>query len=294
MLKKLIGTIAAAAGLAACAGAAEPPKAAEAKPALWKLADEDTTIYLFGTVHMLPEGVDWRSAALDQAVKASDTLVIETLINKDPMGAAGVMMKLGVTPGLPPLIERVPAEKRPQLKALAKSTGVPLASLDRMETWAAGLTLLAVQFQKMGIDPSRGVEMALSRDYQGKPIEGLETVEQQFGLFDSLSEDSQRKFLAGILDTPEQMKAEFGAMVAAWSAGDEKRMAATFDSETALSPELREVLMKKRNAAWSDWLAKRLETPGTVMVAVGAGHLAGRDSVQAMLKAKGLKTVRVQ
>ena len=294
MLKKLAGALAML-GIAGCASAATPAKAPpKVTPALWKVADKDTTIYLFGTVHMLPEGVKWRSPALDQAIAASDTLVLETLINKDPMGSAMTMMKLGVSPGLPPLVERVPAGERPKLEAMAKYAGVPLQSLDRMETWAAALTLLATTIQKLGIDPSKGVEMTLSRDYQDKPIEGLETVEQQFGLFDSLSEESQRKFLVGILDTPDHIRKEFDAMVGAWSSGDHKRMAMTFDSETALSPELREVLMKKRNAAWAQWLARRLEKPGTVMVAVGAGHLAGRDSVQAMLKARGLKATRVQ
>ena len=264
------------------------------RPALWKVADADTTIYLFGTIHMLPEGVKWRSPALDEAIKASDGLVIETLIGDDPMASAGTMMKLGLSKGLPPLVERVPADKRPQLEALIKSAGVPAGSLDGMETWAAGLTLLAVSFQKMGFDPALGVEVKLAGDYKGKKIEGLETVEQQFGFFDGLSEDAQRQFLVGILDTPAAGKAEFEKMLSAWSKGDVAQIAKTFDSETALSPELREVLMKKRNAAWSQWLAKRLETPGTVMVAVGAGHLAGRDSVQAMLKARGLKATRVQ
>lgn len=294
MLKKVIGVVAAALGLAACAAAAGPDKAAVARPALWKLADKDTTIYLFGTIHVLPKGTQWRSPALEAAIKASDALVIETLINEDPMGAAAAMMKLGVSPGLPPLVERVPAGKRAALEALVKTAGIPIEALDRMETWAAGLTLMSVSFQKMGFDPKLGAEMALARDYKGKPIEGLETVEQQFGFFDGLSEESQRKFLVGILDTPEAGRAEFEKMLNAWSKGNVAEIARTFDSETALSPELREVLMKKRNAAWTEWLARRLERPGTIMVAVGAGHLAGRDSVQNLLKARGLRATRVQ
>jgi uncharacterized protein YbaP (TraB family) len=83
-------------------------------------------------------------------------------------------------------------------------------------------------------------------------------------------------------------------MIAAWASGKLDRIAATFDNETRQSPELVEALFRRRNATWTAWLRKRLETPGTVMVAVGAGHLAGADSVPAMLAAQGLKLKRIQ
>ena len=83
-------------------------------------------------------------------------------------------------------------------------------------------------------------------------------------------------------------------MLGAWRSGDTEAIARTFDSEKALSPELRTVLMVRRNANWAEWLVKRLDEPGTVMVAVGAGHLAGKGSVQELLKAKGFTATRVQ
>lgn len=288
-------------GAAALAGCAPAPAAETAnvaavpKPALWKLADADTTIYLFGTIHLLPEGLAWRTPTLAAAIAASDSLVLETVLD-DPAKSAQAMMKAGLTPGLPPVLERVPADKRDALAKMIAASGVPTAVLDRMETWAAGLTLLAVSFQRLGLDPALGVEKGLSGEYKAKakPVTGLETVEQQFGFFDGLSEASQRLFLAGVADDPAGAKEQFAAMLAAWTAGDTDAIARTFDDEASMSPELREVLMAKRNAAWADWLAKRLDQPGTVMVAVGAGHLAGRDSVQAMLAGKGLRTVRLQ
>ncbi len=281
-------------GIAACA--TSRAETAEARPALWKLADADTTIYLFGTIHILPEGLKWRTPALEKAIAESQTLYLETEIGSDPTAAAREMMKLGMAPGLPPLGERVPAEKRAALKAMIASTGVPEQALDRMETWAAALTLMAVSFQQMGLKAEAGVERGLATSYDGttKPVKGLETAAQQFGFFDQLPEEAQRALLVGMIDNPAETKAEFEAMLAAWKSGDTDAIARTFDSEKALSPELREVLMTRRNAAWAEWLRKRLDEPGTVLVAVGAGHLAGRDSVQEMLKAKGLKTVRVQ
>ena len=285
--------------LTACATAqpaAQVAEAAEAKPALWKIADEDTTIYLFGTIHLLPKGMEWRTPVLEKAIAASDGLVLETQLGTDLSRTGRKMMEMGLSPGLPPLLERVPEEKRPALQTLIDSAGIPTRSLDRMETWAAAMSLFASSFRGMGFKAEAGAEQGLSADFTeaGKPISGLETVEQQFGFFDTLSEESQRAFLVGSIDDPEAARRQLEEMIKAWAAGDTEAIARTFDSETALSPELRQVLMVNRNKTWAEWLDKRLDQPGTVLVAVGAGHLAGQDSVQTMLKARGIETERLQ
>jgi uncharacterized protein YbaP (TraB family) len=294
-------SLAALAGLfaAACATprpAAETAAAPEPKPALWALSDHDTKIYLFGTIHMLPRDLKWRTPALDKAIAESDELVLETVLGTDLAGTGRTMMRMGLSPGLPPLAERVPPEKRAALAAMIESSGFPAKTLDRMETWAAALSLTAASFRSIGINAEDGVEKSIEGAYRapGKSISGLETVEQQFGFFDTLSEEAQRAFLLGAVDDPAAARAQFQAMLKAWAAGDVAGIAASFDGETALSPELREVLMKRRNAAWADWLQKRLARPGTILVAVGAGHLAGKDSVQTLLEARGLKAKRVQ
>jgi len=286
----------AALALAACAPQAQSAGTTVPRPAMWKLADEDTTLYLFGTFHLLPEGQTWRTPAFDAALTGADELVLEVGNVDDPTAAAQAMFNLGVTAGLPPLAERVPEAKREELRALIAESGVPAAALDRMETWAAGLMLLGVMFKRLGLSGDAGVEQALTRDYRQarKPILGLETAAEQFGFFDTLSEGSQRAFLAGLLDDPEEMRRQFAQMLAAWTAGDVDAIAATFNDDVNLTPELRALLLERRNAKWADWLARRLERPGTVLVAVGAGHLAGPDSVQAMLRKKGLKAKRVQ
>jgi uncharacterized protein YbaP (TraB family) len=279
--------------LAACAGQSEP---ATARPAMWKLADSDTTIYLFGTIHMLPQGQKWRTRAFDSALSGADELVLEVADVDDMMATAQAMQKLGMGTSLPPIMERVPADKRPALKAMIAESGYPEAVYDRLETWAAALPLMGVTFKRIGLDPTLGVERQIGAPFRkaGKPVRGLETIEQQLGFFDNLSEDAQRALLLSVLEDSAETRAEFAAMVKAWSSGDLAGVARTFDDETNMSPELKTVLMAKRNAAWAAWLAKRLETPGTVFVAVGAGHLAGAQSVQTMLKAKGLKAKRVQ
>ncbi|MDB5689392.1 MAG: GumN family protein [Sphingomonas bacterium] len=285
--------------LGACAPAAAPraePAARIAHPGLWKLADEDTTIYLFGTIHVLPRDYAWESPTLKDAVARADELVIETVIGRDPQAIAQMLLTMGRATGLPPLSDRVPAEKKAALAELIARSKLPPQLLDGMKTWTAAMMLVASTLTDIGLEPGSGVEEQLKTSFAAnqRPISGLEKPEQQLGYLDSLSETDQRVFLASVVEDPEKNRTEFADMLAAWSRGDEQAIARTFDDVENMTPLLRTVLLERRNVLWSAWLAERLEKPGTVLVAVGAGHLAGRDSVQAKLKAQGLKVTRVE
>jgi uncharacterized protein YbaP (TraB family) len=290
-----LAAFSAIAATACISASAAPPVAAS--PALWKVADEDTTIYLFGTIHLLPKETRWRSPAFDQAAAGSDTLVVETVIDEgNPAATIGELFKLAISPGLPPLLDRVPADKRAALATMIAKSGIPAAALDKMESWAAAFMLLGVQFQSLGLDSGSGVESVLKKQFKdrGKSIGQLETNAEQLGFFDRLSEDAQRNFLISVLDDPSAMKVQFGGMLDAWTRGDVKAIGDSFNHDLSEAPELKDALLVRRNANWANWVKGRLDQPGTVFVAVGAGHLAGDQSVQAMLEHRGIKVTRVQ
>jgi uncharacterized protein YbaP (TraB family) len=287
----------AALGLAA-AGSAPARVPSEPKPALWKVADGDTTVYLFGTIHLLPEGTRWVSPVFERAAEESQGLVVETIVDTaNPAPFAATMMRLATsTPGLPPVLDRVPKDKRAALAtAIARSRIAP-AALDKMETWAVALALLGPQFGAMDLRQEEGVEMKLRARFAaaGKPIGQLETNEEQLRFFDALPESAQRALLLGTLESPAAVSNQFGGMLSAWGRGDVAAIARSFNAEMAGSPAMADLLLKQRNANWSRWIEGRMGQPGTVMVAVGAGHLAGADSVQSMLQKRGLKVTRVQ
>ena len=288
----------AALGLAAmAAGAAAPADAKTARPAMWKVYDRDTEIYLFGTVHLLPPGTQWRTAAFDKAAKQAGTLVVETIIDeKNPQAFAMELARLSVRPGLPPVLDRVRPERRAALQSVITRSGIPVAALNNMETWAAAFALLQLQFKELGVSGNDGVELALRNAFAaaGKPVQQLETNSQQLGFFDALPELAQRELLEGAVEEPAKAKQQFDAMLAAWMSGDVDAIGRTFNSELQSSPDLKQALLLRRNANWSHWLESRLAYPGKVLVAVGAGHLAGSDSVVEMLKKRGLKVKRVQ
>ena len=286
-------------GIAALTSCATPVQQAPAapEPALWKVADADTTIYLFGTIHLLPKDASWETPALRSAMTQSQGLYVETIIDEaNPATLRTLLQQLGLSQGLPPIASRVSPDMVPRLEAAIAKSGVPRRFFDQMETWAAGFTLLSVQFQALGLEGEHGVEKVLRDDFKraGKPIGQLETNEEQLRFFDTLPEEAQRALLEGAIDDPQAMCSQFAGMLEAWLRGDVKAIAKTFNEDMASSPALMNALIRRRNVNWSHWVENRLANPGTVMVAVGAGHLAGEASVQDLLEKRGLKVTRIQ
>jgi uncharacterized protein YbaP (TraB family) len=286
-------------GIAALAGCATIPEPAiaRARPALWQVSDRDTTVYLFGTIHLLPKDYAWRTPAFEKAVAGSQSLVVETIVDsKNPQALAAEMARLGFRPGLPPLAARVPPGKRALLEAAITKTGVPRSAFDRMETWAAAFVLLGTQFKDLGLSGDAGVETVLRSSFAeaGKTIGQLETNSEQLSLFDRLPESAQLSLLEGAIDAPTEMRGQFQDMLGAWTRGDVARIGATFNEDLAGSPELREALLRRRNVNWTRWIQRRMAAPGSVLVAVGAGHLAGSDSVVSMLQRDGYRVRRIQ
>jgi uncharacterized protein YbaP (TraB family) len=296
MLKKIMRRVLLALGLAAAAIASQAAEA-KATPALWSVSDADTTIYLFGTIHLLPEKYDWQSPKLEKAVAGSQELVVETIVDeKNPMQLVGLLMKLGISNDLPPIAQRVPPSKRAQLEAAIKKSGAPRAVFDRMETWAAAFMLLGNQFRDLGLKGDEGVETVLRSDFssQNKPIDQLETNAEQLGFFDTLPEKAQQDLLLGAIQPKGAMQTDFKKMLVAWSKGDVTAIARAFNHDLQASPDLRDALIRRRNANWAKWIEQRMDKPGSILVAVGAGHLAGRYSVIDLLQRGGYKVTRLQ
>ena len=299
MLTNMIKRGLAALGFASMAIA--PTAAADARsnsgPALWQVSDKDTTVYLFGTIHLLPRDSSWRTPRFDKAVQNSQSLVLETLVDaSNPQQLAGIMASLGFSSGLPPIAERVPAAKRPQLEAAIAKTQLPRPVFDRMETWAASFTLLGSQFQMLGVEGEQGVEAVLRKSFaaSGKPVGQLETNTEQLSFFDRLPETAQRSLLEGSIENPQAMRTQFDGMLKAWLSGNVDAIGNSFNRDLQSSPELKAALLTRRNWNWSQWIERRMSQPGTVMVAVGAGHLAGEVSVQRYLQSRGYKVKRLQ
>ena len=281
--------------LPACARTTAAPAVRDADPALWVVRDADTTIYLFGTIHVLKPGLTWFDEAVRQAFDRSGELKLE-IVEPDPTAMAGLIQRQGLTVGGPTLTDRLPAKERPVLARWMGTIGLPRTAYDRMQPWLAATMLQVQSLQHVGYDPASGPETVLTAAAKaaGKPVTGLETVEEQIGFFASLSAPAQVAMLDETLDEMPTLQQQMGRMVDEWSAGKTDLIARELNDGITRSPEAMRVLLVDRNRRWADWIKARLAQPGTVFIAVGAGHLAGPTSVQAELARRGVRSERVR
>jgi uncharacterized protein len=288
--KRLIGSLAAL-SLAGCATVDSAPRGAVPGPALWRVADKDTTIYLFGTVHALPKDKPWFDGRIERAFNSADELVTEIDI-ADAARSTASLQAAAMLPQGQSLRSMMTAENRQQYEEALVGLGLRVEALDRTEPWFAALTLSLLPVLRSGYDTQSGVELSLGGRAGEKKRSSLETVDQQVALFDTMPQDAQLAFLDETVEALPKATTSLDAMVAEWIKGDADQLAALMNAELT-DPVLRDRLLTSRNANWAGWIENRLEQPGTVFIAVGAGHLAGAGSVQDQLRQRGVKVRRI-
>jgi uncharacterized protein YbaP (TraB family) len=269
---------------------------ATAKPALWVAKDADTTIYLFGTVHLLPNDTDWHNDTLDRAVADSHTLYIE-LTDDDPANMMALVLRYGMD-AAHPLTSQLDAAEQLRLSTAATKAGVPggMQALNMMRPWLAALTLTTAPLLKAGLDPEHGVDKQLQARMvaAGKTVLGLETAEKQMRFLADMPHAVQLDFLRSAMRDVDKGVAQLDEVIDAWKNGDVATIARLEDEDMRqTAPELYQRLLVARNQAWATKIAAMLQQPGTIFIAVGAAHLAGPDSVQAQLNKQGIETPRL-
>ena len=298
---QLLKSLARAAGTLAlmftggCASADADPQFAAAPapagPALWKLADEDTTIYLFGTVHALPSDVNWYDGRISAAFEASDELVTEIAMD-DQIALTQTLTGSAMLADGQNLRDLMTPEDRKEYEQAMIDLGLPPGALDPVEPWYAAMNLSVLPLMQSGIDPAAGVDMALTRAGANKRKDALETLDEQVALFDDMPISAQLTFLDATVEAVPEAAKSLRELIDLWVVGDAVGLAAKMN-EGLEDPALYQRLLIDRNKNWAGWIEHRLAEPGTVFIAVGAGHLAGEGSVQEQLAKRGYKVERV-
>ena len=270
-----------------------PPAVKDVDPALWVVKDADTTIYLFGSIHILKPGLGWFDDGVKTAFDGADQLVLE-LVEPPAAEAQALFGKLAMDQQGKSLRSKMNDAVRAVYDAAMGKLGIPSAAFDPFEPWAAAITMSLLAAQKSGFDPNSGVERQLTAaaKVSNKPIGGLETMAFQLGVFDSLPEAEQIAFLVETAKMIDDVGSTTDKMVAMWASAETESLGQLMN-EGLTSRTLYDALLTKRNANWAQWISAQMKKPGVTFMAVGAGHLAGPTSVQALLPAYGLTATRL-
>ena len=262
------------------------------QPAMWTLKDDDTTLYLLGTVHLLRPDLEWRTPEIDAAIAQAETVVFEADTTSPEAGRE--LMAFFTSQGLfsdgTQLNSLLTEAEITQLTKALNEVGLPIEAVQPMRPWYAALNLSVMQMTEGGFDPAAGVEMSIEADAKahGAAFAYLETVDQQLGEFAGLDNCAQIDFLMQTAESMKQGTELLDLLVSEWADGDTIGLGALMASpESFGSQEAYDALLENRNARWAPLISKMLDEPGTRLIAVGAGHLVGDQSVIVKLRAKG-------
>ncbi|MCB2061683.1 MAG: TraB/GumN family protein, partial [Novosphingobium sp.] len=250
--------------------------------------------YLFGTIHALPARIDWLEGPVAAAFEESGELVTE-IVREGPAEMQTLVFDKATLPEGETLRGLLSDEQKAQYEAALAALGMPAQAFDRFEPWYTAIALSTVPMMRDGFASENGVEETLQARSEalGQTHGGLETAEYQLSLFDTLPLDVQKRYLAQVVEDLPTMKEDLRKMIEAWKQGDAEELAKLMNAQED-DPALVEALLTGRNRKWAEWIGKRLDEPGTVFLAVGAGHLAGEGSVQDQLCANGIAAKRIQ
>jgi len=283
--------------LASCAQAPALEEGA-ITPALYVVRDRDSTMYLYGTVHVRPRGSDWGNSRVRAAIDESDEIWTELLMNPETDRETQMLaMRLGAGEPGRPLSSWLTPEENASLNAVTTRLGLPQGALEPLKPWMASLTLTLLPLIQAGYDPESGVDRSIDvyADNAGKTMRALETAEQQLSFFANLDAEVQREMLREAISESENLTTMIGDMSAAWERGDDRALQrAVIDDSREEYPELYQMLFVDRNNAWMTILTREMEGSGVDFVAVGAGHIIGPDGLVAQFRARGYRVERVR
>jgi len=261
-----------------------------AKSCLWKVTSKTGTLYLQGSIHILKADSHPLAPAIEDAYAASDTLVLE--VDMSEMSSQETQQRImakAMVPGTETLQQALDEVTYQKLNAACDRAGLPIAALAQFKPWFATMTLTLTQLQKMGFESRYGLDSYFSGKAgdDGKKVIGLESVDFQIELLDSLSKENPNDFVTRALADLAVIEEDVDSLVKAWETGDIDALGALMSKSFEGYPDLYKTFVLDRNERWLKTLCGLLKTSETYMVVLGAGHLSEKGGLLELLKQKG-------
>lgn len=266
-------------------------------PALLQFSDDDTTVYLFGTVHLLKADLEWQTPAIEKVIADADKLVLEA-DTQSPEAIAKVqqvLLKEGVFLDGQTLSSVLGKDNAAIVEAAFEKNKIPMQAVEPLKPWMVSIHFGLTEMAKAGYDPKSGVEQVIISEIGDIDTEYLESAEEQIHLFSRAPYDEQVEGLLAVVSSSDIDGEYLDTLVSEWADGDLKGLTAMTAKPTFQGSEKTyDAFITNRNRNWVPKIKALLDEPGTKLVAVGAAHIVGDNSVVAMLKAEGIDVVRVE
>lgn len=276
-----------------------------ATPALWKIDGAQGDIYFFGTFHILPKDLKWRTPALEAALQTAQQLDFEINLDdaQNPLKMTALIQQYGFLPPGQSLRKMLAVEYRNKLDAAAKDLGLPIQAIDRMRPWLVAITITSLAAMKQTSKPGDKVKPeAATGEQAGADIHlwnwakannkqrgALETLESQIQIFANLTHEEELQYLIMTLQQSEKLDENLNTLLDAWLSGDTKKLDKALNGEMDSFPAMRKALFNERHEKWMPQIEAMLIDGRNHVIVVGAAHLVGKGSVIDMLRSKGIK-----
>jgi uncharacterized protein YbaP (TraB family) len=263
---------------------------------LWRAEGIGNTVYLLGSIHLLRAEDHPLPTVIDAAYDDAEVLIME--LDMDDLDAAltqRLFTKKGVLRDGVTLRDLMGEELYSRAAAAAETSDIPIDLLAQSKPWLAAITVEMMALYRIGFNPSHGVEMHMTSRAvgDGKPIEGLETIEEQLAFLDGLSLHAQRELLLQTLEDSASMDESIGEMIRAWRYGDTDFLASGLLDSFAEHEELNDKLVTDRNQRWVSQIIELLDDADDYLIIVGALHLVGDAGVPSLLAQKGIEIIQL-
>jgi hypothetical protein len=262
-----------------------------AHPAMFKIVNGKSTVYLLGSIHVLPVEFPWCTPAMSRVIGKVDSFFFEANLDSSTTEFHYFMDQKGYLPRGQTLHQKLSPTALQQYVTLIRMLRIDPNKLDYLQPGVAVMLLQNVG-PRPNIEIGPGVDPMLVHyaKQHGKQIGYLETLQSQFDVLTAIGGGTQVEILEKTLADLWKRDEKFRPMLAAWAKGDLKQL----DSINEEDPDLRALLLVKRNRAWLPRIEGMLSVPKTYLVTVGAMHLTGSGSVIDLLCAKGWQVERIE
>jgi uncharacterized protein YbaP (TraB family) len=263
----------------------------EQKSFLWKVQSRGNTVYLLGSIHLLKKEIYPLHRRIEEAFDRSAVLVVEADVNRLDPKVLQKLMETAFYPENETLESHVSPETFSLIKKEFAEMSFPLELIQKQKPWFLALTISALSYVKIGLDPAYGIDMYFLSKAQGKKrILELESLEEQLQFLSQLSDREQESLLLYELKSKNVLEKETNQLVQTWLSGDVRGMESILNRGIRQDPWLSSVYEKmvdERNRKMALKIEEFLGAGKDYFVIVGAGHLVGDQGIPEVLRRKG-------